>query len=92
MKLTTDSKERKNTPIVTGVLDYFPLALAGIARVSKKGNDKHNPGQPLHYCRSDLWIGYATNHHLGGTTIIPKHLLFGITKDMSLVSNKVAGL
>ncbi len=35
----------------TGVLDYFPLALAEIARVSKAGNDQHNPGQPLHWAR-----------------------------------------
>ena len=47
--LVTDPKERKATPIATGVLDYFPLALAEIARVSKAGNDQHNPGQPLHW-------------------------------------------
>lgn len=47
--LPTDAKERKATPIATGVLDYFPLAIAEIARVSKAGNDQHNPGQPLHW-------------------------------------------
>ena len=46
-----DSQERKNTPLCTGALDYFPLALAAIARLSKFGNDKHNPGQPLHWSR-----------------------------------------
>jgi hypothetical protein len=49
--MTSDSKERKETPITTGVLDYFPLAIAGVARVSFKGNQKHNPGQPLHWAR-----------------------------------------
>lgn len=49
--LTTNSKERKETPITTGVLDYFPLAIAAIARVSFKGNQKHNPGQPMHWAR-----------------------------------------
>jgi hypothetical protein len=34
------------------VLDYFPAALAAIARLSKYGNDKHNPGEPLHWSRS----------------------------------------
>ena len=43
---------RKATPIATGVLDYFPLALAEVARVSKAGNDQHNPGQPLHWDRT----------------------------------------
>lgn len=49
--LPEDPAERKATPIVTGVLDYFPLALAAVARVSKAGNDQHNPGQPLHWAR-----------------------------------------
>ena len=52
MILSSDSAERKSMPITTGVLDYFPLALAAVARLSKKGNDKHNPGQPLHWSRN----------------------------------------
>ena len=51
MSLTTDAKERKATPIATGVLDYFPDALAEVARCSKAGNDQHNPGQPLHWAK-----------------------------------------
>lgn len=47
--LTQDKAARKATPIATGVVDYFPRALAEIARVSKAGNDQHNPGQPLHW-------------------------------------------
>jgi hypothetical protein len=31
---------------------YFPDALAEVARVSKAGNDQHNPGKPLHWDRS----------------------------------------
>lgn len=49
--LPTDAQARKATPICSGVLDYFPAALAEIARVSKAGNDQHNPGQPLHWAR-----------------------------------------
>lgn len=46
--LPTDAQERKNLPITTGVLDYFPRALAEVARVSKAGNDQHNGvGTPL---------------------------------------------
>lgn len=51
-QLPTDSAERKNLPIATGFLDYFPDAIADVARLSKLGNDKHNPGQPLHWNRS----------------------------------------
>ena len=50
--LPTDPKERKATPIYSGVVKYFPLALAEVARVSKAGNDQHNPGQPLHWDKS----------------------------------------
>lgn len=52
MVLPEGSEERKDIPITTGVLDYFPNALAVLARVAKKGNDKHNPGQPLHWSRA----------------------------------------
>jgi len=51
MTLPTDSNERKNYPMMSGVLNYFPAALAGVAKISKAGNDKHNPGQPLHHAR-----------------------------------------
>jgi hypothetical protein len=46
-----DASERKATPVCTGVLDYFPDALSEVARVSKAGNDQHNPGQPLHWAK-----------------------------------------
>lgn len=46
-----NSAERKAEPIHSGVMLYFPDALAAVARVSKAGNDKHNPGQPLHWAR-----------------------------------------
>lgn len=43
--------ERKEHPIGTGVLDYFPDALLAVANVSYRGNQQHNPGQPLHWAR-----------------------------------------
>ena len=50
-KITTDSQERKDTPVFSGFMAYFPLAMAEVARLSKEGNDKHNPGEPLHWAR-----------------------------------------
>ena len=44
--------ERKAVPVVSGLLDYFPAALAAVAECSRAGNDQHNPGQPLHWDRS----------------------------------------
>jgi hypothetical protein len=57
MTLPTDSAERKTYPILSGCVRYFPAALAGVANISKQGNDKHNPGQPLHHAR-----GKSTDH------------------------------
>jgi hypothetical protein len=45
------SEQRKEYPIVTGLFDYFPDALAAVAHVSFRGNQKHNPGQPLGWSR-----------------------------------------
>jgi hypothetical protein len=49
--LPEDSAERKGIPMDGGCLEYFPAALAGVALHSRLGNDKHNPGQPLHHAR-----------------------------------------
>ena len=51
-KLKQEAKARKNTPIYSGVLKYFPLALAEVAKCSKVGNDQHNPNTPLHWDRA----------------------------------------
>lgn len=49
--LTTDPQERKNAPVGTGVLDYFPDALMEVAKVSLAGNRQHGLGH-LHWDRS----------------------------------------
>lgn len=51
LTLPTDSTDRKGVPMASGVLAYFPATLVEVARISKAGNDKHNPGQPLHWAR-----------------------------------------
>ena len=64
--LPEDPKKRKAVPLTTGLLDYFPLALAEVARVSKAGNDQHNPGQPLHWNR-----GKSSDH----ADCVTRHLI-----------------
>lgn len=49
--LPEDSTERKNYPLYRGLIRYFPKALAEVAKVSKIGNDKHNPGEEMHHAR-----------------------------------------
>lgn len=50
--LPNDASARKNIPLATGLLDYFPLALCAVAELSRIGNEQHNPGQPLHWNRA----------------------------------------
>lgn len=44
--------ERKQRPLYSGVLKYFPDALMEVAHCSWVGNEQHNPGMPLHWDRS----------------------------------------
>jgi hypothetical protein len=48
---TLTSAERKEYPVVTGFVDYFPDAMAVVSHVSWRGNQKHNPGQDVHWAR-----------------------------------------
>lgn len=50
--MPTDAKERKEYPIATGFLDYFPDAIIALSHLSWVGNQQHNPGSPLHWDRS----------------------------------------
>ena len=52
VEIKSVAQQRKDTPIYSGVLKYFPLALAEVARCSKAGNDQHHKGEPLHWDRS----------------------------------------
>ena len=47
-----DSDARKTYPLYSGLLAYFPSALAAVAHHSYVSNDKHNPDQPLHHDRA----------------------------------------
>lgn len=42
---------RKEYPIFTGLIMYFPDACAAVAHVSMTGNKQHNPGEPMHWAR-----------------------------------------
>ena len=47
-----DAKERKERPVFTGVLKYFPDAIMEVAKVSLAGNQQHHPDKPLHWDRA----------------------------------------
>jgi hypothetical protein len=46
-----DATWRKQRPLATGVLDYFPDALMEVAHCSWVGNEQHNPGEKLHWAK-----------------------------------------
>ena len=43
---------RKDYPVWTGVINYFPDALMEVSRVSKIGNEQHHKRKPLHWDKS----------------------------------------
>ena len=47
-----NAKERKEHPVFTGVLKYFPDAIMEVAKVSLAGNQQHHPDKPLHWDRA----------------------------------------
>src|SRR5882672_8786985 len=49
--LPEGAAERKQYPVASGVLRYFPDAMVEVARVSWEGNNQHTPGEPLHWAR-----------------------------------------
>lgn len=52
MSEINDPKWRKQRPVFSGVLMYFPDALREVAHCSYMGNEQHHPGEPLHWDRS----------------------------------------
>jgi len=50
--LPSDAAARNDYPLDDGLVGYFASALLEVAKVSKIGNDQHNPGQPMHWDRS----------------------------------------
>lgn len=89
-RLNQDSAARKNLPVTTGVLDYFPDAIAAVARLSKIGNDKHNPGQPLHWSRgkSNDHADCIGRHLIDRGTLDPD----GVLHDVMLAWRALANL
>jgi len=45
----TKAQKRKQMPVYSGVLKYFPDALKEVSKASQAGNDQHHPDKPLHW-------------------------------------------
>lgn len=52
MSIIPESAEkRKEYPVASGLLDYFPDACAYVAYISYIGSKQHHPDKPLHWDR-----------------------------------------
>jgi len=71
LEVKSVAQQRKDTPVFSGVLNYFPDAIREVAKCSKIGNDQHNAGQPLHWDRSKSTdeLDALTRHLLEAGTI-----------------------
>ena len=47
----TEAMQRKGIPVATGFVDYFPLAIQEVAKVSKAGHEQHKIEGPLRWAR-----------------------------------------
>lgn len=66
------AKSRKDIPVFSGVLKYFPNALKEVSKCSKAGNDQHHPDKPLHWDMNKSTDEYdALTRHLIDHTINP---------------------
>lgn len=72
MDMGLSHTERKQRPLYSGVLKYFPDALMEVAHCSWVGNEQHNPGMPLHWAREK-----STDH----ADALMRHLLNAGTLD-----------
>ena len=67
-----EAQKRKDTPVFSGVLKYFPNALKEVSKCSKAGNDQHHPDKPLHWDMDKSKDEYdALTRHLIDHTINP---------------------
>lgn len=60
-----ESRRRKQQPVHDGFILYFPDAICAVAEFSRINNEKHNPGQRLH------WSKHKSNDH---ANCVARHL------------------
>lgn len=67
----SEAQARKETPVFTGVLNYFPDAIRAVAQASFTGQQQHNPDLPLAWDRSKSGdeLDALTRHLLEAGTV-----------------------
>lgn len=58
--IPTEDADRKRLQLWTYLIEYFPDSFLAEVEVAMRGNEQHNPGQPLHWARSKSRDQYNT--------------------------------
>jgi len=64
-------QQRKERPIYSGFIKYFPLAVSEVSNLSFVANEQHNPGTVMHWDRSksqdelDALMRHLSDHARG---------------------------
>jgi hypothetical protein len=66
-----EKPSRKNMPVYSGVLKYFPDAIREVSKCSYAGNNQHHSHKPLHWDRAKSGdeLDALTRHLLEAGTI-----------------------
>lgn len=81
MILPTDSATRKTYPVYSGFMAYFPKSIATLAHHSYKSNEKHNPGEDMHWDRD------KSPDHLD---CMARHMLDQLDVELDSIEEKTA--
>ena len=71
MKKLTIAEVRKQIPVFSGFIKYFPRAIESVAHLSFIANEQHNPGTLVHWDRTkstddlDAMMRHLTDHAKG---------------------------
>lgn len=93
MTLPEDNDERKDIPVYSGFIAYFPNAIAAVAAHSKRCNDQHNPGEPLHWAKekSKKELDSLCRHMLDGVDGDIGHATAMAWRAMANLERKLTG-
>ena len=84
----TDAEERKQYPVLTGLLLYFPHACAAVAHHSYVSNEQHNPGEPMHWAtEKSIGDGNEAVRHL-----MEQHFVAHAWRSMELCERYLTGM
>ena len=86
-------KERKDIPVFTGFLNYFPDAIREVAKASRIANEQHNPNTPVHWDRakSGGTTPCTLMTALGSGTFLPRTQRLMLSSLLLTITSRLCG-